>query len=230
MDAGDRLRWDGERRLATRVHAEDETEAVALLRRAVAEYERALAASRDVIATQRLVNQAMFRLPEFFRLAIAALADNDAAATDPAAAAELLQSLALTLDLLARPSAAGLADLRRGRSQTEIALEKLSPATAANKTRPASSAEAADRGQLTPEERLRRLSDWAELYGQAIQILARDPSGDRQVDAVVAASRQLRSADQESDDLWNACGRLGSGAGEFLPAPPVEDRAVLRAE
>lgn len=227
VDAGDRLRWDGERRLATRVHVEDEAEAVVLLQQAVAEYERALAASRDVVATQSLVDQAAFRLPELFRLAIVALADNEASATDPAAVAELLQTLALTLDLLDRPSAAGLADLRRSRSQTEMALEKLGPGTA-NKKRPTPSAKATDRGQLTPEERLHRLSDWAELYGQAIQVLARDPSGDRQLDVLVAASRQLRSTDQESDDRWNACGRFGAELENFYLHLPAKIELLCR--
>ncbi len=221
VDAGDRLRRDGERRLTTRIHVTDEAEATSLLRRSSAEYERALAAGREVVATQRVVNQAMFRLPELFHRAIIALAENDAAASDPGAVAELLPAVALTLDLLDRPSIAGLADLRRGRSQTGIALEKVGAATEANKKRPAPSAKAADRGQLTPEERLGRLKDWADLYGRAIQILARDPSGDRQLDAVVAASLQLRSTQQDADDLWNACGRFGKELETFylqLPA------------
>ena len=193
VEAGDRLRWEGERRLAARVHAEDETKAVALLQRAVAEYEQVLATDRDVVATQRLVDEALFRLPDLFRRAIVALAGNETAATDPAPVAELLRVLALSLDLLDRPSAAGMADLRlRSQSTRYRAGESGTPGCGQPEPTSGRGLHRSERGRTPGWRRtLRRLRGWAGLYGQAVGMLAGDPSRIEQAAAVVAASRQL---------------------------------------
>ena len=125
IEQADRLRLAGERNLLAPVRPDDSSTAALMLRRAIVEYDQVVLRNHEVVTTQRLADEAMFYLHDYLHWSIISLAGANVAAFDPAELSQLLRHLTQAIELLDRPSAGRMPELRRVRRQLELALDRL---------------------------------------------------------------------------------------------------------
>ncbi len=219
IERGDRQRRAGLQRLLQGVRPEEGEQADSLLTRAQQAYQEALELDVQVSAVQRAVQRLLYESPVWFRQAIRRLP----AAEDPVRGllidGDWLAELALAIELLDRPAAARLAELRRVRRSLEQFEERVSREDwAPDEEEPLRVVQPV---RISPDGQAGVLSQIATSYGRWLQILAGDMAGHGPLPRITTIANRLPDLAPGSSAFWTGCEDLSEELREFYQQLPV---------
>ena len=219
IERGDRQRRAGQQRLLQGVRPEEGEQAHALLAQAQQTYQEALELDVQVSAVQRAVQRLLYESPVWFRKTIRALPAAEDPVREILVDGDWLEELALAIELLDRPAAARLPELRRVRRS----LEQLEERFPLDDSLP-------DQEEpwrvdlpvsLSPDGQVAVLGQIAARYGRWLQILAGDMAGHEPLPRITTIANRMADLAPGSSAFWSGSEDLGEELREFYQQLPV---------